>query len=115
MIIHNCSNKPYIEKDLSMNPDVLSFAYGDVVQIKNKYDFDCPSHHRIVYGCRPRYCITELRKNNTICLMGNVDHTNTIFKGKPENVLNEAKTCLKKLAKEDISYLRAAKYHSILR
>ena len=90
-IIYNSSTAPYIDKDLSLKPDVLSFHMGDKKSIMEEYGWDCDKFHNKIGACTKRSCIPMI---NDVCLMGNVNHANTMLNGTYDDVYKEAMNCL---------------------
>ena len=69
VIEHNCAKHPYLEMELELKPEILNFAVGNISDIK--------------------------RRAPDVCLMGNVDHVNTMLNGTELDIYKEAKSCLK--------------------
>jgi uroporphyrinogen decarboxylase len=69
VIEHNCSKQLYIDMELELKPDILNLAVDSISKIRERVP--------------------------DICLMGSVDHANTMFNGAKSDVYKEAKSCLK--------------------
>jgi uroporphyrinogen decarboxylase len=101
-IIYNSSCQPYLEKDLSIKPDILSFHRGDGDAILDEYGWNCDKFHDRIGACIKRYCISMV---NNACLMGNVDHANTMLKGTYNDAYREAINCLESSRKRDAGFI----------
>ncbi|MHA2062688.1 MAG: uroporphyrinogen decarboxylase family protein [Candidatus Sifarchaeia archaeon] len=67
-IIHNCSEEPYIDLQVSAHPDVLNVSGGDLKSIKKQF-------------------------GNQVCLMGNIEPA-VIHLGSPKEVRSKAIECI---------------------
>jgi uroporphyrinogen decarboxylase len=67
-IIHNCSEEPYLDLQVSIHPDVLNVSGGDLKSIKKQF-------------------------GNQVCLMGNIEPA-VIHLGSPKEVRSKAIECI---------------------
>ncbi|ADI73967.1 Uroporphyrinogen decarboxylase (URO-D) [Methanohalobium evestigatum Z-7303] len=94
VISHNCAEHAFHEKDVSMKPDAMNFAFGDVSSLGNRYGVECiKNHNHKNIGCGPRYCFKDFEKYRT-CLMGNIN-PNVFGNGSLDDIENEVESCIK--------------------
>ena len=91
MISHNCAEHAFHEMELTLKPDAINFAFGDVKDLWEQYKIDCVTIHKRM-GCKPRYCIKELEKHG-VCLMGNIN-PNVFARGAYADIEHEVKSCM---------------------
>lgn len=94
--VRNGSPMPYMEKEISLLPDVLSLDWGDLDAIRSAHCWDCKTNHARIGACQMRYCISETEGP---CLMGNIDHTKVMVSAFYEEVYKEAMACLRSAAR----------------
>ncbi|AKB86106.1 uroporphyrinogen decarboxylase family protein [Methanococcoides methylutens] len=91
VISHNCAENAFHEMELSLKPDVLNFAFGDVKTLGEQHGVECVKIHKKT-GCSPRYCFKDLGKHG-FCLMGNIN-PNVFGNGYFADIENEVKSCM---------------------
>lgn len=69
VIEHNCSEQLYMDMELELKPDILNLSIDNISEIRKRVP--------------------------DICLMGGVDHANTMLNCTRSDVYEEAKSCLK--------------------
>jgi uroporphyrinogen decarboxylase len=74
VIEHNCSERLYVDMELELEPDILNLSIDNLSEIRKLVP--------------------------DICVMGSVDHANTMLNGTQSDVSEEAKSCLKEGGKK---------------
>jgi MtaA/CmuA family methyltransferase len=93
LIEHNCSTTPYFGDILTLDIDAVSFAYGDVHRIADRYAWDCNATHTSTNACLDRFCLRSDR-DRQIARIGNVDNTRIMLEATSEQVEREARACI---------------------
>lgn len=104
LIEHNCSQTPYFSEILDLDVDAVSFAYGDVRDIKERFGWDCHGAHVCTNACLDRFCLRpqepgrererERGRERRIAWIGNVDNTRIMMEAGPGEVEREARACI---------------------
>jgi len=94
LIEHNCSATPYFEEILTLDVDAVSFAYGDVRGIAERYGWDCRTAHTSANACLDRFCLRPRDAGRPIAWIGNVDNSRIMLEAAPAQVEREARACI---------------------
>ena len=73
LIEHNCANRPYVGEIAGSDVDGVSFAYGDITTMAESGDEE------------------RLPEGGKLARIGNVDHTQLILNGTPQEVFDAAR------------------------
>jgi uroporphyrinogen decarboxylase len=96
VISHNCASHAFHELELSLKPDALNFAFGNVEALGKNYRVECEKiHNHKSIGCSQRYCFRDFQNfhDSDICLMGNINPY--IFtSGMLKDIESEVKNCM---------------------
>jgi len=94
LIEHNCSDTPYFDEILALDIEAVSFAHGDVRAISQEHRWDCHRAHTKANTCVNRFCLRPDQGKRPIALIGNVDHTQIVLHGTPDEVFNESRASI---------------------
>jgi len=94
LIEHNCSDTPYFDEILALDIDAVSFAHGDVRAISQDHGWDCQSAHTRANTCVDRFCVRPDQREQPIALIGNVDQTQIVLNGTPDEVFRESRASI---------------------